>query len=474
MLQKNQSLMWFRRDLRLNDNPALNAAIKNGPVTAIYILDEESDYVRPLGGAQKVWLNHSLISLQKSLKKHGIPIILRRGKAEDILTKIVNESKASVFWNRCYDKGSIARDKKIKEALNAETFNGSLLNEPWEIKSNSTGEYYKVYTPYWKAMQAADAPPKPQPLQKDITPGCLNLDSDSLEEWKLLPTHPNWSDGITDSWQNFGETAAQKRLDDFLGEKVNDYKENRNRPDIKGTSLLSPHLHFGEISPRQVWHQTKAMQGNSLTKDAYTFLSELVWREFCYTVLFYNPDLATKNYQQKFDAFPWVKDDTALEKWQRGKTGFPIIDAAMRQLWHTGWMHNRCRMIVGSFLVKDLLIDWRYGEQWFWDTLVDADHANNTAGWQWVAGCGTDAAPYFRIFNPITQSEKFDPNGDYIRRWVPELTKLSDKYLHKPWEASDDEIKKAEVILGETYPKPIVNHKQRREQALEIFSNLSG
>ena len=403
--------------------------------------------------------------------------MLRRGNASETLEQIVTETSArAVFWNRRYDAPGRAIDTSIKESLKergvaVESFNGSLLTEPWTQKTGNGG-YYKVFTPYWKSVRSTYQPPEPAASPRSFA--TQRIESDCLSDWKLHPTDPDWSTGFNPHWRP-GEAGAKARLSDFLNRPVNSYKQNRNRPDIEhGTSGLSPHLAFGEIGPAQIWRSVQHGIGAGTidAANADTFLSEIGWREFSYVLLFHNPDLAHKNFKPDFDRMPWRDDHAALKAWQRGQTGYPIVDAGMRQLWQTGWMHNRVRMITASFLTKHLLIHWRHGEDWFWDCLVDADPASNSASWQWVAGSGADAAPYFRIFNPITQGEKFDETGNYVRHYCPELAGLPDKFLFSPWEADTKTLRNANVRLGETYPKPIIDHKSARQRALDAYETL--
>lgn len=470
--------MWFRRDLRLCDNPALDAAVKTGSrVICLYIFETDAE-LRPMGGASRWWLNKSLKSLRASIEKVGGALVLRKGLARETLNELVAESGAhSVFWNRRYDQAGRDIDGDIKEHLkqqgrNGFSYNGSLLTEPWTQKTGSGG-YYKVFTPYWKSVQANYTPPPgfTPPTQLKSVP---DLTSDAISEWDLQPSKPDWSIDFEPKWVP-GEDGAKQRLLDFLTAPVSAYKAQRNRPDIEsGTSGLSPHLAFGEISPAQIWRATQAKieNGSANRADAMTFLSEIAWREFSYVLLYHNPNLASQNYKAAFDAMPWREDSSALMAWQRGQTGYPIVDAGMRELWATGWMHNRVRMIVASFLTKHLLLHWSHGEDWFWDTLVDADPAANSASWQWTAGSGADAAPYFRVFNPITQGEKFDETGDYVRKWCPELARLPRKFLYQPWEAGPLILHAAGVKLGENYPYPIVDHKEGRERALAAYDIL--
>lgn len=470
--------MWFRRDLRLDDNPALQAAMtaSGGNVVCLYILEDVQNG-RDLGGASKWWLDKSLRSLQSGIEAIGGRLTLRAGDAKSVLSDVISATGAkAVFWNRRYEQPGRDIDTDIKahlkeRGITAESFNGTVLTEPW-TQNTGSGGYYKVYSPYWRAVQANYELPQPAPApNKLVSP---STQSDALEDWALHPTQPDWSTGFDGSWVP-GEAGAKARLSNFLSEGVSGYKEDRNRPDLEdGTSGLSPHLAFGEISPTQIWRATKSKMdaGDVEQSGAHHFLSEVVWRDFAYVLLYHNPELATENFKSDFDLMPWRDHQENLVAWQRGLTGYPIVDAGMRQLWHTGWMHNRVRMIVASFLTKHLLIHWRHGEDWFWDTLVDADPASNSASWQWTAGSGADAAPYFRVFNPITQGEKFDESGDYVRKWCPELARLPRKYLYQPWEAGPQILHEAGIKLGETYPNPIVDHKAGRQRALDAYETL--
>jgi deoxyribodipyrimidine photo-lyase len=470
------ALVWFRQDLRLADNPALTAAAKHGPVTALYILDDETPGKWQLGSASRWWLHYSLEALAASLKKHDVSLILRRGNAEDIVRKVAKEIKAdAVFWNRCYEPSAIARDTALKAALEkaaikVTSFSASLLHEPWTVKTGG-GTVYKVYTPYWKAAKKL-AVEQPLPAPRTIEPG-PKIASEKLADWDLLPTHPDWAGGIRKFWKP-GEAEAKKRFGEFMDDAIRIYATHRDQPDVDASSRLSPHLHFGEISPRQIWHATQAARAKDhavLENPIDKFLSEVAWRDFAYYLLYHFPDLPEKPYDKKFTGFPYKKNTKHLHAWQRGLTGYPMVDAGMRQLWETGWMHNRVRMIVASFLVKHLRISWADGAAWFWDTLVDADLASNSLGWQWIAGSGPDASPWHRIFNPIIQGQKFDPKGGYIRRFVPELAKLPDKYIHAPWQAPADVLAQAGVKLGETYPLPLVDHAIARQEALDVFKD---
>ena len=477
-MSRDPAIIWFRRDLRLTDNPALQAAIEAAGERIICLYIRETDpSLRETGGASKWWLDKSLRSLAKDIETLGGQLVLKTGDARRVLAELASDTGAkSVFWNRRYDLAGREIDAAIKSDLKAngltvESFNGSVLTEPW-TQTTGSGGYYKVYSPYWRAVQANYQ--CPAALSAPTALAQFDLDSETLDDWALHPHRPDWSTGFDPTWTP-GEAGALKRLDEFLSGPVDSYGADRNRPDLEtGTSGLSPHLAFGEICPAQIWRATQSRidAGEVNEKNARKFLSEVAWRDFSYVLLFHNPDLAEANYKSDFDLMPWQEDAELLKAWQTGQTGYPIVDARMRQLWHTGWMHNRVRMIVASFLTKHLLIHWREGEDWFWDTLVDADPASNSASWQWTAGSGADAAPYFRIFNPITQGEKFDETGDYVRKWCPELAHLPRKYLYQPWEAGPLILHEAGIKLGETYPEPIVDHKFGRERALAAYETL--
>ena len=423
------AIVWFRDDLRVADHPALHAALEHErPIVAIYVLDDESPGVRPLGGAARWWLHQSLRSLAASLEALGGRLILRRGAAGPIIADLVRETDtAAVFWNRRYGLAERTLDTAIKHDLrasgvDAHSYAGSLLFEPWTIQTGQGGSY-SVFTPFWRACTAGPPPRSPFPAPSAIPGWTGEIASDELDSWDLEPSAPDWAAGLRATWEP-GEASAQSVLATFLAESLPRYASDRDEPAQNVTSRLSPHLRWGEISPHQVWAATQTAQrdltGPALT-SATRFLTEVGWREFAYHVLFHAPDLATKNLRPAFDAFPWPPlDREALAAWQQGRTGFALVDAGMRELWRTGSMHNRVRMVTASFLIKNMLVDWREGERWFWDTLVDADAASNPFGWQWVAGSGADAAPYFRIFNPDLQAAKFDPRQQYIRDNVAE------------------------------------------------------
>jgi deoxyribodipyrimidine photo-lyase len=477
-VQKNSDdgkaiIVWFRNDLRIADNPALRHAADSGrPVLCLYILDETKG-VRPMGAASLWWLDKSLKSLAESLEKLGNKLVLRKGVAAEVLDDVIAHTGATcVLWNRLYDKASIDRDTQIKAHLkeagvDCQSFNAGLLNEPWTVQ-NGSKQPYKVFTPYWRAAREHLTHVVVEPAPKSLKSPEHFPRIESLASWNLHPIKPDWSKGFG-LWTP-GETGALERLDDFLTGPVDGYGEKRDIPGVEATSGLSPHLHFGEIGPRQVWLAARnaAEHGDAPAGEVEKFLSEVGWREFNHSILFHWPDLLTKSFRPEFDAFPWKSDHKAFEAWTKGETGYPIVDAGMRELWATGFMHNRVRMIVASFLIKHLLVDWRDGEAWFWDTLVDADLPNNVGNWQWVAGSGADASPYFRIFNPIAQGEKCDPRGVYVRRWVPELAKVPDEVIHKPWERALH----LPVEAKRVYSRPIVDHGKARERAMEAYRSL--
>ncbi|MTJ80112.1 MAG: deoxyribodipyrimidine photo-lyase [Telmatospirillum sp.] len=464
-------IVWFRRDLRTSDNPALCEALHSGrPVLPLYILEEDAP--RPLTGAARWWLHHSLKALSRDIESLGSRLTLRRGRAADVLKALAVETGArTIVWNRRYERQETGKDCSITSALVAEglqveAFDGNLLFSPKDVR-NRAGEPFQVFTSFWRCcLQTHPAPDRPRPRPERLPPPPAAA-SDRLTDWALLPRQPDWAAGIATAWTP-GEDSARARLADFLEDSFCCYDRRRDHPDQDATSRLSPHLAFGEISPRQIWH-TARMAGAHPSEG---FLRQLGWREFSHHTLYHFPHMATTPLRAEFARFPWRDDPQAWQAFVRGRTGYPIVDAGMRALWETGWLHNRVRMIVASFLVKDLMIPWQKGEAWFWDTLVDADLANNACSWQWVAGCGLDSAPYFRIFNPTLQGEKFDPLGVYVRRWVPELAGLPDQAIHRPWEASDSILAKAGVQLGRTYPRPIVDHDQARRRALSAYEGV--
>ena len=471
-------LVWFRRDLRLGDNPALAHALSTGEtIVPVFLRDDGDAGEWQPGSASRWWLHGSLQALDADLRRRGGGgLVYRTGPAEATIAALVQETGASaVVWNRFYEPWAMRRDSRIKAALKtagvaAQSFNATLLCEPGSLL-NKQGEPYKVFTPFWRALRATVQTPAGQPAA-DRVGATPTVRSECLEDWRLRPTRPDWASGLAAEWTP-GEAGAARRLEVFLDAAVFDYAGQRNLPARAGTSRLSPHLHFGEIGPWQVWRAAttaaQAAVGDPFPSGVETFLSELAWREFSAHLLVHVPTLPTAALRPEYDRVAWRDDPRALEAWRRGRTGYPIVDAGLRELWATGWMHNRVRMITASFLIKDLLIDWRQGAAWFWDTLVDADLANNAASWQWVAGSGADAAPYFRVFNPVSQGQTFDPTGAYVRRWAPELAALPDALIHAPWTATPDQLSKAGVALGRDYPAPIIDHAEARHRALDAY-----
>ncbi len=467
-----RAIVWLRQDLRIQDNPALFYANKEcDEVIAVFIADDNSESLNNLGSASKVWLYHSLKQLQKDFKQFGAQLIFEKGDALKQLENLSSEINAThLFWNRCYEPQQVKRDEriksKLKEKLNVKSFKGSLLFEPWEnLKKDQTP--FRVFTPFWNSLKKLQHSCFTLDKLSNFKPAKQVIPSLDLKELELLPNDkvPSWDTKIMSHW-DVGEKAAIEKLHNFLDNTVLDYKAARDFPAIKGTSFISPHLHFGEISPSQIFQIAKQYSDTNPGKDQAieSFLREVAWREFAYHLLFYFPETVDQPLNKKFENFAWLEDnENHLIAWQKGMTGIPIIDAGMRELWETGYMHNRVRMIVASFLTKNLLIHWKQGESWFRDTLIDADIANNIMGWQWVAGSGADAAPYFRIFNPILQSQKFDSKGEYIRRWVPEISSLDNKDIHLPSE---------EFLENCDYPKPIVDLKATRERALSRYQEI--
>lgn len=468
-------IVWFRRDLRLEDNPALSAAVASGrPVLPLYILDEAGEGRRP-GAASLWWLDKSLRALDASLRRRGGRLILRRGDSEAELRRLIDQTGADqVFLNRRFEPEAFARDADIAHALGEDGvgrhgFNGTLLARPGAVLTGA-GRPYRVFTPFLKALLRIAPDRKARPAPRVLfTPDAPA--GDDIEAWGLHPSAPDWSRGF--DWSP-GEAGAASALSAFVAHGLGDYAVARDHPGRRGTSRLSPHLHWGEISVRGVVAAVRAAaaQGRVAPAQAEKFVAEIGWREFSAHLLHQFPYMAGRAFRPEFDAMPWRIDPDGLAAWKRGLTGYPLVDAGMRELWATGWMHNRVRMAAASFLVKHLLIDWREGEAWFWDTLVDADLASNVQNWQWIAGSGADAAPFFRIFNPVVQGEKFDPRGDYVRRWVPEVRALPDRWIHAPWTAPAAVAAEAGVRLGRTYPRPIVDHGEARLRALDALKSL--
>ncbi len=476
------AIIWFRQDLRITDNPALSAALNNHErVIPVYIHATAESGQWQHGAASCWWLHYSLKSLASSLRELGSRLIIRAGSdSQKLIQELVEQTRARhIYWNRLYEPHHISRDKVIKKSMidqgiEVNSFNGTLLYEPWEIRKNDGGPF-RVFTPFWKNCVKSGLSGSTPDQPDRLPPVSTRIKSVKLELLDLLP-QIRWDRAFPDHWQP-GEAGAHRRIDDFLDHAVMNYQDDRNRPDIIGTSMLSPHLHFGEISPRQIIDKTSqyaninSQQGVITNTDC--FIREIGWREFAYHLLYHFPHTVDKPLYERFDHFPWEKNYSRnLQAWQKGLTGIPIVDAGMRQLWHTGWMHNRVRMIVASLLTKNMLIPWQQGAKWFQDTLVDADLASNTLGWQWTAGCGADAAPFFRIFNPVTQGEKFDPRGIYVRQWVPEIASLPDKYLHQPWSAPASLLDEHAIKLGRDYPGPVVDLKATRERALERYKAI--
>jgi deoxyribodipyrimidine photo-lyase len=456
VVSDSTTIVWFRDDLRIADNPALREAVLRGdPIVCVYVLDDVSPGIRPIGAASRWWLHGSLAALGESLRGIGLQLTLRRGAAAEVMAGLVEETGATaVFWNRRYGEVEREIDSGIKTALRdggvvADSFQGSLLAEPWTVLTGQGG-WYKVFSPFYRAVLAKATPrhPLPAPTAEDGLHH-RRVPTDDLDSWELLPEHPDWAGGLRDRWRP-GEAGAAERLEVFLDERVGHYLSEHDLPAEEGTSMLSPHLRWGELSPFQMWHAVDEHRArvSADAEGAAAVLRQVIWREFGYHLLYHLPTITTQNMRTEFDRFPWASPtDAELEQWQQGRTGIPLVDAGMRELWQTGIMHNRVRMVVASFLVKNLRVDWRVGEAWFWDTLVDADPAANALNWQWVAGSGPDAAPYFRVFNPELQASKFDPNGSYIARYVPE-------------------------IGTDAYPAPMVDLKESRKAALDAYATI--
>ncbi len=472
------TVMWFRQDLRLRDNPALAAAAADGVVLPVYILDDDNAGKWKMGGASRWWLHHSLARLNDSLD--GKLWVLRGDAERELLRLCAALPVRKVVWNRCYEPWRMRRDRRVKAALGkagiaAESFHGSLLREPWQSVKDD-GSAYDVFTPFYRKLLATIEPEQPMPAPRNLAlarcsqsaartgdPAQRSQSAAGIDALELKPRIP-WDAGLEQRWQP-GEESAQARLREFLAGGVADYRRLRDFPAVDAVSSLSPHLHFGEISPRQIWWDAQGGETEAFTR-------QLCWRDFCYHWMFHYPAATESNWRGAFDEFPWRDEPDILRRWQQGATGIPLVDAGMRELWRTGTMHNRVRMVTASFLTKNLLLHWLRGAEWFWDCLVDADLANNSFGWQWVAGSGADAAPYFRIFNPVLQSRKFDPEGEYLRRWLPELARLSNRHLHAPWEAGAADLRAAGVSLGENYPAPIADLGETRKRALAAWETM--
>ena len=477
---RNATIVWFRRDLRVSDNPALAAAAGSGPVIPVFVASPEEEGDHPPGSASRAWLHQSLSALDGTLRSLGSRLVVRRGPyVRELLEVVARTNAKAVLWNRLYEPSAANRDGEVERSLaergiRAESFPGSLLFDPGEVRSSGKGPF-RVFTPFWKRCLSLSDPPAPTRSPKNLASPRSWPDSLDLPDLPLPGGGRDRPRTILRGWEP-GEKGAGAFLSRFLDEALADYPENRDRPDLPGTSRLSPHLHFGEISPGRVWRAVTARAAvgpeRGVARGAEAFLRQLGWREFAHHLLHHFPRTPEEPLRGDFSRFPWRRDRKGLDAWKRGHTGYPVVDAGMRELLATGWMHNRVRMIVASFLVKDLLIPWQEGAAWFLETLVDADLANNTLGWQWVAGCGADAAPYFRIFNPVTQGERYDPGGRYVRKWIPEIARLPSEWIHRPWEAPPGVLQKAGVRPGRTYPDPIVDHKAARERALGALASM--
>jgi len=470
-------LLWFRHDLRLADHAALHAAIGLGRrLLPVFILDDAAAGRWAPGGASRWWLHHSLHALSAALAERGAPLVLRRGAALEEIPRLAKAARATeVHVGAAAEPHARRTDRTLADALRDDGIalhrhRTTMLFNPDRIRTQS-GTAYGVYTPFSRACFAAGGPKPPLDAPVKIA-GASPPGSDRLDAWGLLPETLDWAGGLRATWTP-GEAGAMRRLRDFLEHGLASYDAQRNLPGIEGTSMLSPHLHFGELSSATAWHAA-VTDAQNRGKGLETFLRELLWREFSIHLLWHHPDLPDKPLRPAFAGMPWRQDRHGLAAWQRGRTGVPIVDAGMRQLWRTGWMHNRVRMVVASFLVKHLLLRWQDGENWFWDTLVDADLAANSASWQWVAGCGADAAPYFRVFNPVLQGRKFDADGAYVRRYVPELAGLDAAHIHAPWEAPEAALRQAGIVLGQTYPRPIVDLAEGRSRALAAYATITG
>lgn len=470
------AIVCFRNDFRLEDNSALQEAILSGmEILPVFIYDELTWGEFGLGGASKWWLHESIKDLQKQFQDLGGFFVLRKGVTLTVMKDLVQASGASaVFWNRRYSAQEITIDTLVKEMLVDEgvevrSFKASLLEEPWTT-ANKQGNPFKVYSPFWRSIKDRPIDAPIELKRSALKFSKLPIHCDALEDLNLIPKENNWHLTFHDFW-DVSEAKAMLLLEEFVTQACDEYDVDRDRPDLTGTSYMSPYLRWGQISPKQIAHRL-AQQFDLKQKGPLVYLKEIYWREFAHYVLYHFPNTPTEPLQLKYKDFPWKEEPELMKRWQKGMTGYPIVDAGMRQLYATGWMHNRVRMIVASFLVKHMLHSWNSGAAWFWDTLVDADLASNTLGWQWSGGCGADAAPYFRIFNPMIQGMKFDPEGRYVKRWVPELSDLGIKNLHQPWEASTEELDEAGVRLGDNYPNPIIEHSFGRERALEALASL--
>ncbi len=476
-------IVWFRQDLRLADHPALAAAATTGrPVIPVYVWSPDDDGDWPPGAASRVWLHHSLQSLATELGRLDSRLVVRSGDTVAVLQALCRETGAdTVYCHRRHEPAARKLGQRLQTVLGSagidvSAFDAGTLFRP-ESLTNRSGQPYKVFTAFWKHCLSRQAPSEPHPSPKALVPPEAWPDSTPIAALELLPRNPDWAGGIHGRWRP-GTQAAEQRLADFIAQRLDGYVAGRDQPADDAVSGLSASLHFGEIGVREIWHAVRSFQAAAgsarFSQAADAFLRQLGWREFALHLLHHFPDSVTEPMAPAFRRFPWREDAAGLRAWQQGQTGFPFVDAGMRELWQTGYMHNRVRMVVASFLVKDLMLHWLHGAHWFWDTLVDADLANNTMGWQWCAGCGVDAAPYFRVFNPVRQSERFDPDGHYLRRWVPELAGLSARDIHAPWQASESTLRRAGVRLAEDYPRPIVDHDAARKRALAALESMRG
>ncbi len=472
-------IMWFRQDLRIADHQALRSAAAAGPLLCLFVLDDVTPCEWRLGGASRWWLHHSLNSLSADLGKLGLKLTLRRGRSDAVIDEICREVGAkAIYFSRDYSPWAGDLERRVKRNADAQgvqchRHGGYLLHEPEMVRTGGGG-VYQVYTAFARACRALGDPRPPVGEPAAASGWAGTTASDRAEDWALLPLKPDWASRFGEIW-NPGEAGAQARLHAFVEGALAGYADGRDHPWIDTTSRLSPHLHWGEVSPIQCWNAVRnamAAAGGRIDGPGDKFLDEILWREFCHHLLHHAPELPREPFRADFAKFPWRADGEGLAAWQQGRTGYPIVDAGMRELWITGYMHNRVRMITASFLTKHLLVSWLEGERWFWDTLVDADIANNTMNWQWVAGCGADAAPYFRIFNPVLQGRKFDPRGEYTKRWIPELESMPEEYLHQPWLAPEQALKQAGLTLGSMYPAPIVEHGAARNRALSALKQV--
>ncbi len=473
---QERTIVWFRKDLRIQDNPSLFAALENNQrIIPVFIWDEEAGGSWKLGASSRWWLHHALLDLSQSIRNLGGQLLLLKGKAEEVIPHLANKYGAKqVYYGRTYDPSGIETQVQVEEALDqagieSQSFNSSLLQEPWETK-NGSGKPFQVFTPYWRKSRQIIYR---EPLS--YNPSKLNFEAlptpqTKLDDLELIPHHP-WHHKLGEHWE-VTEEAGLRMIRRTVDEVTRSYATRRNHPAVEGTSRLSPYLAWGLVSPRQICQAVLSAENEGSHRGENKFLVEIGWREFSYHLLYHYPTIPDQPLRPKYASFPWLEDPESLDNWKFGNTGYPMVDAGMRQLYETGWMHNRVRMVVASFLVKHLLLPWNEGAKWFWDTLVDADLASNTQGWQWAAGCGADAAPYFRIFNPITQGEKFDARGEYAKQWIPSLENLPSKWVFRPWEAPPSLLSESGIELGKDYPSPCIDHAYGRQRALAALASL--